>query len=417
MTKSSGPGPASGPGFAETVALIAALMGMGALSIDTMLPGLPAIGATFSLADANDTQLVVYVYMLGFALTQVFYGPLADSFGRRKVQLIGLSIMLAGAVLSTFAASFGQLLMARVLQGVGAASTRVLTGSMVRDRYAGREMARVMSFTAMVFFLVPAMAPAVGGLMLAFAGWRAIFAAMAVLCFATATWFFIRMPETLHPEFRRPFSVGSILGAVRLCVTNRQAVGYSTAIGLLFGALMGYIGSAEQILGSDVYRLGTLFPLAFASVTLSGALSGYVNSRFVRRFGMRKLGHGSHIAYVALTVVFTVVTLLNSGIPPLWFFLGAMIVLQFFFSNMMGNYNAMAIDPLGAVAGTGSSLIGAYTTLLGTASGAIIGQSFNGTVMPLVVGQLILAVVTLAIVRWTEHGRLFTARYETSSGH
>lgn len=415
MQYQKGPEAASGPGFTETVALIAALMGMGALSIDTMLPGLPAIADTFGLASHNDAQMVVYIYMIGFAVTQIAYGPLADSFGRRPIQLAGLIILLTGAAISAFAMSFEQLLIARVLQGVGAASTRVLAGSIVRDRYAGREMARVMSFTVMVFFLIPALAPSFGGVLLALAGWRSIFAAMSILCLATAIWFFLRMPETLHPEFRRPFSPRSIASAMRLCVTNREAVGYSTAIGLLFGALMGYIGSAEQILGSDVYKLGSLFPLAFASVTLAGGLSGYFNSRFVRRYGMRRLGHGSHLLYIALSLIFLIVTIACAGVPPLWLFIVAMIILQFFFSNLMGNYNAMAIDPLGEVAGTASSLIGSYTTLLGTAAGSIIGQSFSGTVLPLVLGQFVIGVTTLIVVLWTEHWRLFRPHHDKAA--
>ena len=402
MQNSQSSVPAKGPGFAETVALIAALMGMGALSIDTMLPALPAIAGTFRLASQNDAQLVVYIYMVGFALTQIVYGPLADSFGRRPVLLAGLAILVTGAALSAFASTFQQLLIARVLQGIGGASTRVLTVSMVRDRYAGREMARVMSFTVMVFFIIPALAPTFGGLLLALAGWRAIFAAMAALSFSVAGWYFIRMPETLHPEYRRTLSLASVIDAMRICVTNRTAVVYSTVIGLLFGALMGYIGSAEQILGSGVYQLGALFPLAFASVTLAGGLSGYVNSRLVRRFGMHKLARVSHIIYIGLSAVFLATTLVSGGIPPLWFFLAAMIALQFFFSNMMSNYNTMAIDPLGAVAGTAASLIGCYTTLVGTTVGAVIGQMFAGTVLPLVAGQFVVALATLGFVMWME---------------
>ena len=311
MTTTTGSPVRKGPGFAETVALIAALMGLTALGIDTMLPALPAIGTGFGLTEANELQLVVYAYMIGFGIAQVVYGPLSDVWGRRPLVIAGLVILIVGAVVSAFATGFTGLLIARVLQGIGAAAARVIAGaivsalatgfgdllvarllqgvgaaaarviavSIVRDRYAGREMARVMSFAMMVFMVVPVLAPTFGGLILALADWRSIFAVMAALSVAVGLWFYVRMPETLHPEFRRALSVRSIVDAARICVTNREAVGYSLAIGLLFAMLMGFIGSAEQILGSDGYRLGALFPAAFAAVAITGGVSAFINGR------------------------------------------------------------------------------------------------------------------------------------------
>lgn len=413
MQTTTGQPDRQGPGFSETVALIAALMGLTALAIDTMLPALPDIGESFGLVRQNDLQLVVYVYMIGFGLAQVVYGPLADVYGRRPVLIGGLVILLAGAIASAIAQSFELLLFARALQGIGAASARVMAVTIVRDRYAGREMARVMSFTMMVFMIVPVLAPTFGTLLLAVSGWRVIFATMAAMCVATGLWFYIRMPETLHPEYRRPLSVRSIAEATRLCVTNREAVGYSTAIGLLFAMLMGFIGSAEQILGSDGYHLGQLFPLAFASVAITGAVAAFVNSRLVRAWGMHRLSHGSHIVHVVLSAIFFALTCAYGGMPPLLMFIGMLVLLQFFFSIAISNYNALALDPLGSVAGTASSLIGAYTTVLGTLGGAIIGQAFDGTVMPLAAGFLIASAATLMIVVWTERGRLFEPHHAT----
>ena len=291
-------------------------------------------------------------------------------------------------------------------QGIGAAAARVIAVSIVRDRYAGREMARVMSFTMMVFMIVPVLAPTFGGVLLAAAGWRSIFATMAGLSIAVGLWFYVRMPETLHPEFRRALSVRSILEAARICVTNREAVGYSLAIGLMFAMLMGFIGSAEQILGSDGYRLGTLFPAAFASVAITGGVAAFVNSRLVRAWGMHRLSHGSHLIHVGLTAAFFAVAYLWNGLPPLWLFMVLMVAMQFFFSFAISNYNALALDPLGEVAGTASSLIGAFTTLVGTIGGALIGQAFDGTVVPLAAGFFALSASTLLIVYWTERGRL-----------
>lgn len=412
MTTPTGSPARQGPGFAETVALIAALMGLTALAIDTMLPALPAIGQSFGVAEANELQLVVYAYMIGFGIAQVVYGPLSDVYGRRPLVIAGLAILIAGAIVSAFATGFVGLLIARVLQGIGAAAARVIAVSIVRDRYAGREMARVMSFTMMVFMVVPVLAPTFGGLILALAGWRSIFAIMAALSIAVGLWFFIRMPETLHPEFRRPLSVRSIVDAARICVTNREAVGYSLAIGLLFAMLMGFIGSAEQILGSDGYHLGALFPAAFAMVAITGGVAAFINGRLVRTWGMHRLSHGSHLIHVGLTGAFFVMANVWGGLPPLWLFMAMMVAMQFFFSFAISNYNALALDPLGAVAGTASSLIGAFTTLVGTIGGALIGQAFDGTVVPLSAGFFGLSAVTLLIVLWTERGRLLQPHHQ-----
>ena len=406
MTTTTGLPARQGPGFAETVALIAALMGLTALAIDTMLPALPAIGDSFGLTEANELQLVVFAYMVGFGIAQVVYGPLSDVWGRRPLVIAGLVILIVGAVVSAFATGFTGLLIARVLQGIGAAAARVIAVSIVRDRYAGREMARVMSFAMMVFMVVPVLAPTFGGLILALSGWRSIFAVMAALSVAVGLWFYVRMPETLHPEFRRPLSVRSIVDAARICVTNREAVGYSLAIGLMFAMLMGFIGSAEQILGSDGYRLGALFPAAFAAVAITGGVSAFINGRLVRTWGMHRLSHGSHLIHVGLTAAFFAVAYLWNGLPPLWLFMVLMVAMQFFFSFAISNYNALALDPLGEVAGTASSLIGAFTTLVGTIGGALIGQAFDGTVVPLAAGFFALSASTLLIVYWTERGRL-----------
>ncbi|MCM5557141.1 multidrug effflux MFS transporter [Pleomorphomonas sp. JP5] len=411
MTTTTGLPARQGPGFAETVALIAALMGLTALAIDTMLPALPAIGDSFGLVEANELQLVVFSYMVGFGIAQIVYGPLSDVWGRRPLVIAGLVILIVGAIISALATGFAGLLVARVLQGIGAASARVIAVSIVRDRYEGREMARVMSFTMMVFMIIPVLAPTFGGLLLALAGWRSIFATMAALSVAVGLWFYIRMPETLHPEFRRALSVRSIVEAARICVTNREAVGYSLAIGLLFATLMGFIGSAEQILGSDGYRLGALFPAAFASVAVTGGIAAFVNSRLVRSWGMRRLSHGGHVIHLALAAIFLATAYAWDGLPPLWVFIAMMVAMQFFFSIAMSNYNALALDPLGEVAGTASSLIGAFTTLIGAVGGALIGQAFDGTIMPLTAGYFGLSALTLLIVFWTERGRLFQPHY------
>ncbi len=195
-----------GPGFTEFVAIVALMMAVTAISIDNLLPAFPAIETRFAVADPNRLQLLVYVYMLGFGPAQIIYGPLSDALGRRPVLLASLGVYVAGCVLAMLAPSFGWLLAARVIQGMGAAGGRVLSTAIVRDRFAGREMASVMSLIMMVFLIIPMVAPAIGGAMLAFGSWVYVFVSMLILAFILTVWFSWRMPETLHPEYRRPLS-------------------------------------------------------------------------------------------------------------------------------------------------------------------------------------------------------------------
>lgn len=393
--------------FSEFVALIAFLMGMTALGIDTLLPAFPPIAEEFGITTANDLQLLVYVYMFGFALTQLVYGPLSDSLGRRPTMIAGLLLFAAGGVFAMMAGSFSALIVARFVQGMGAASARVLAVSIVRDRFSGRDMARVMSLTMMVFIIVPVLAPAYGSVLLLFGGWRFLFGVIFAMVLAMLVWFALRMPETLHPEYRMPLAPGRIAGAVMVCLRNRIAVGYSTAQGLMFGALMGYVGSAQQIFETDVYALGAWFPLVFGLVAGAMGVGAFVNSRWVARFGMRRMAHGALVGHVATSALLLVACLAYAGHPPLILFAAILAFANFLFSMTVPNFNAMTMEPLGAVAGTAASLVGFYTTLLGAALGLYTGQHFDGTVTPLAWGFCVLSALTLVVVLWTEGGKLF----------
>jgi DHA1 family bicyclomycin/chloramphenicol resistance-like MFS transporter len=400
------------PRFREFVALIALMMGLTALSIDNLLPAFPAIQATYGVADTNELQLLVYVYMFGFGIVQLVYGPLSDVFGRRPILLAGLAIYAVGCVAAAFAPSFELLLVARAVQGLGVAAARELAVAIVRDCYSGREMARVMSLTFAVFIIVPVFAPATGSVTLLFGGWHLLFTTMLVLAVVVATWFWLRMPETLHPEYRFPLSARRIAEGIRLTVTNRAALGYSTAVGLMFGALMGYVGSSQQIFETDVYGLGPYFPVAFGAIAAVMGVAAVVNSQLVRRLGMRRLSHASILAFVGVSIVQVTLAAAYGGRPPLLLFGLVLAASQFLASLTFPNFNAMAMEPLGAVAGTASSFMGLYTTLLGTLLGLAIGQAFDGTVLPLGIGYLALSVLAVLVVFWTEEGRLFRPQHE-----
>ena len=401
------PRPWAGPGFSEFVAIVALMMAVIAISIDNLLPAFPAIGARFSVADPNRLQLLVYVFMLGFGPGQIVYGPISDALGRRPVLLASLGVYVAGCGLAMVAPSFEWLLAARVIQGVGAAGGRVLSTAIVRDRFSGREMASVMSLTMMVFLIVPMIAPAVGGLMLALGSWVYVFVSMLALAFWLILWFGLRMPETLRPEHRRPLSLAATMQAVRTTLTTRVAVGYATALGLMTGCIMGYVGSAQQVFDTGVYKLGPLFPLAFGLVAGSMGAATLINARIVRRLGMRALSHAGVAAFTVVGLAQVAIGLAYHGHPPLALFLGALSLNQFLISFAMPNFNALALEPLGAIAGTASSLLGCYTTILGAACGYLIGQAFDGTVLPIGIGYAGLGGLSLLVVAWTERWRLF----------
>ena len=394
------------PRFVEFVLIVALMMGVTAFAVDAVLPAFPAIGQEFGITEPNRLQLVVYVYMLGFGLAQLVYGPASDVVGRRPCYLVGVVIFTVGCVMALLANDLTSLLVSRFVQGIGAAPGRVLATAIIRDRFSGREMARVMSLNMTVFITVPVFAPAIGGLLIALGSWHVLFAAMMVLGIAAGLWFWRRMPETLSAENKMPFGIARIGAGIRQTMTSRMATGYATAVGLLFGAVMAMVGSAQQVF-AEAYGLGPWFPLAFALLAASMGIAGFVNSTVVRRYGMRRISHGSLLTLVGLGLVQVAAALFFSGHPPLLLFGVILAASQFMLGLSFPNFNALAMEPLGRIAGTASSLIGVYTTVLGALCGFIIGGAYDGTVIPLAAGYFVLASLTLGVVLATERGRLF----------
>ncbi len=389
--------------FIEFVGVIALMMSLTAFAVDVMLPALPQIGQALDLAGANDRQLIITFYLVGFAIGQLFFGPLSDRFGRKKPLYAGLAIFAVGSVLAAFSTSSAMLFAARALQGVGAAAPRVIAIAIVRDRFAGRSMARVMSFVIMTFIVIPIIAPTVGQGIMAVASWRWLFLVLLAASLVTLTWSWLRLSETRAAGDSLPLSAARIGGAVRLLATTRQTAGYAIAFGFFFGVLMSYVGSAEQIF-TDVYGLGENFPLAFGAVASAMILASFVNSRLVERVGMRRVSHISLMAFVAACGLMAAFGYPEK--PPLIVFCLFMAVAFFCFGLIGPNFNAMAMEPVGHIAGTASSFIGFYTTAAGATFGWLIGQSFDGTVRPLTVGFTLLAVAALVTVLITERGKL-----------
>lgn len=385
----------------EFVALVALMFSLVAMSIDAMLPALPAIGADLAVADANDTQLVVASLFFGLAFGQLLAGPLSDSFGRKPIIYAGFFLFMGGCLLSIFAPSFEWMIAGRVLQGFGAASPRIVTIALVRDLYEGRAMARVMSFALSVFILVPALAPTMGQGILVFAGWRAIFTTFVLIALITSVWFALRQPETLTLERRSAFSVRRILIAAREVCTTRSAIGYTLATGLIFASFVGYLSSAQQIF-QVTYRLGEWFPAYFAALAISIGSASVVNGRLVIRHGMHKISNAAIRTLTGLSLLFLIVAWTLGGLPPLWLFMTFFISMFFCVGLLFGNLNALSMEPLGHIAGVGASVVGFVATLISVPIGAAIGQAYDGTVMALAGGFSVFAAAALIAMRWAQ---------------
>lgn len=395
----------------EFIALIAGLMALNALAIDIMLPALPAMGEALKVAHENERQYVLTSYLVGFGIAQLFFGPISDRFGRRPPLMIGLVIYIAAAALAVLAPNFFTLLVLRFIQGVGAAATRVVGQSAVRDRFEGRAMAEVMSLIFMVFMAIPVVAPSIGQILLFSGHWQWIFLFMAGLAAVIALWAYFRLGESLTEERRRPLHPRVIAEGFALVFSNRSALFYGISSIFVMGALFGFIGTAQQIY-VDIYGLGAWFPIAFACVAGLMAVSSFLNSRIVGRFGMRRVTHAALVTFATLSGVWLFLAI--SDMLPFPVFMTIFALTMFSFGMVGSNTQALAMEPLGAVAGTASSVFGFLQTAGGAAIGAWIGSQYNGTVVPTAAGFFILALVAIACVMIAERGRLFgvSAQYQ-----
>ncbi len=388
----------------EFVILVASLISLVALSIDAMLPALPQIGQSLSNESENDRQLIVSFLFFGLACAQLLFGPISDSYGRRPAIFAGLGIFLIGCLISAFATSFSMMLVGRFLQGFGVAGPRIVTVAIVRDRFEGRAMAQIMSLVMMVFIIVPALAPGVGQLVLFVADWRMIFVLLIALAMISLVWFHYRQPETLPLEKRRPFAFSTIAAAFLETIRNRISCGYTIAGGFIFGAFLGYLNSVQQIY-QDAYDTGEMFSVYFGALALSLGLASWANSTLVMKHGMRKLSLIALTVMVGLSFAFLPVTLSYGGLPPLWMTVIWQMTSFFFIGMLFANFNALAMEPMGHIAGSASAVIGSLMTFMSLVFGGMVGQAFDGTILPLNLGFALLGLASLGVMVWIERTR------------
>jgi len=388
----------------EFVALIALLMSLVALSIDSMLPALGDIAAELRVRNPNDRQLVLVAFFLALGIGQLFYGPVSDSTGRKPAVAFGLALYLCGTLLALLATRFEILLAGRFLQGAGAAGPRIVSLALIRDRHGGREMARVFSLVMAVFIMAPVLAPALGQIILHFGSWRWIFVALFVLGSVALAWFLWRQPETLPPNRRAELSLHYLATAMLECLRSRVTLGYALTSGLVFAAFVVYLVTSQQMF-QEIYGLGPLFPLAFAVPAAAIGCASLINARLVMRFGMRRLCSLALRSASALSLVFVLLVALAGGVPPLWLLMSYLVICFFFVGISFGNLNALAMEPLGHIAGVGAAVVSFIATIVSVAIGTVIGQSYAGTLYPLALSFAGLVLASVLVMEWTEHGR------------
>lgn len=391
------------------IALVAAMTGLSALSIDAILPAFPELTRAFALpADQeNRIQHMVFMFMLGFSLMQFVFGILTDIFGRKKLIIIGILIYVSASAATFFIRQYDMLLAARFMQGVGIAAPRVIAMAVVRDVSHGRDMSRILSFVTMVFLIIPALAPFVGQFMLMLGDWHNIFWLFIVIGMATVLWTALVLPETLPVQARRPFNRASLQDAMRQVIRHRPTLVCMALIGMMFGMMMTYISQAEQIFQRDVYALGDKFPIVFGSVTVGMFVASMLNTRLVMRFGMQRLIVCALCVMVGIDALLLSVTVLSDGKPPLTVFVLLLIAHLSCFSLIMPNLNSLVLEPHHRIAGTVSALIGSLMSIVGIGIAQQISGRFNGTLYPFTIGYFTIAVAALLTFLWVRRSKAY----------
>ena len=391
--------------FREFVLLSACLIAMNALSIDPMLPALPDIGRDLAIAQPNDRQLIISVYFMGLGVGSLIFGVLSDRFGRKKVMGSAMALFILSSAACAAAQSFTMMLAGRAMAGFFAGASRVIAVSIIRDRFRGDAMARVMSLIFAVFMLIPVVAPSFGQAILWIAPWRWIFWILTILATLILVWMLVRLPETLAPENRVPISVPSLLRTMGVIMTTRSSIGYMLASGVVMSGLIGFILSIQQIF-FDVFGAQSIFPFAFAALAGSMGIGSLVNSRLVSRFGARRLSQGALLGLILTNSVHLAVIL--AGWETMISFMALQSVTMLMVSFTASNFSAISMEPFSKGAGAASSFQSFLTTAISSALGSVIGLSFDGSTLPLTLGLLAFGALSLLILFWAERGKLFT---------
>lgn len=379
----------------EFVALMASLMSIVALSIDALLPALPEIGHSLGVVNSSDNQLLITMIFLGLGFGQLVFGPLSDSFGRKPIVYIGFAVFIIASIVCVTTNNFEMMIIGRILQGVGLSSPRSLSISMIRDEFSGDYMAKILSIIVMFFILVPVIAPTFGQFLLNFFNWQSIFYANLVFGVLIMIWFWMRQPETLVKEKRIEFTPHLFIDGTKEFFKYKEAVAFTLVSGFITGSFMVYLSTSQQIFQVQ-YNLADMFPYIFASLAISVGFATYLNSRFVVKYGMFRIAYVSAIAYALISVLY--VALFWSGINPSIGILLSFFALQFFAVGFLfGNLRALAMQPLGHIAGIGAAINGFISTVMAVPIANYIGGFVTDSVLPLFIGFSIFGILSLLV--------------------
>ncbi len=389
-------------GHVEFVTLMAFLTSLTALSIDSILPALAIIGDDFNLAQSKETQLIIVTLFLGLAFGQYFYGPLADSIGRKPTIYIGISIFICGSLLSIYANDLNTMLIGRCLQGIGVASPRIVTMAIVRDSFSGNKMARIMSFMMTIFIIIPIIAPTLGYWILSLSHWRMIYIFTALFSLAILIWFALRQAETLKKEHKQAFNFSNIITNTIIIFKNKSVIGYTVISGLTFGIFLAYL-SASQHIFQNIYHTGDYFPYYFAALAASLGFASLLNAKWVLIFGSKKISWSALTAIIALSL--TTLVYMNFKESPLNLIeaMSYLSILFFLVGLLFGNLNALAMEPLGRLAGIGAGIIGSISTFIAIPLGHIIGTSIDTDLSNFILGFLISSIISIMILKYINH--------------
>jgi MFS transporter, DHA1 family, multidrug resistance protein len=394
---SSAPTDQSGISTREFTILVAFMMSITAISIDAILPALGAISQDIHLVHANQAQYILSAVFLGMALGQLICGPLSDAIGRKKILYAGISLFLCGSVVCFLAQDIETILIGRFLQGLGVAGPYVSAISIVRDKFSGREMAKIMSFVMLIFITVPALAPSLGQAILFLASWRYIFVLYIFYSVAIGLWIFLRLEETLPAENRIPFTVRGFVNGFKEVISNRVTMSFTVCMGLLFGGFVGYLNSSQQIF-QVMFNTGKMFTVYFGVLAALFGAASLVNSQLVEKWGMHYISKRAIIGIILSSVLF--LGLHRVADIQLWMFMLYASAIFFCFGLVFGNINALAMEPMGHVAGIASAIIGSVSSILSMIIGTSIGQMFNNTVVPVTTGFLIMSSLAMMVMQF-----------------
>ena len=400
--------PTTPPRFAmgerEFVAILAFTQALQALAIDAMLPGIGEIARDLGENNPNQRQLIIGIFLIGAGIGAILPGMFADRFGRRRVLLTALGIFIVMSVACALVQDFTVLLVLRFLQAAGSGGLTVLPLAIIRDRFEGDKMARLQSLIFVVFMIVPMLAPTLGQAVLAVAGWRWIFALIAVLGVMVSVWVYVRLPETLHPEFRQRIDLRTIGRNMGTTLTTRASIGYVLGSSVILGAMWGYIQSSQQLV-AEHFGAGAAFPAIFGGMALCMAAANFTNSRIVERFGARRVSHTAMFGFIVMAAL--QLWLATRPDQTLWQFIPVLTANMAFMGFIGANFGSIALQPFARIAGAASSVQAFLRMVTASLLGALIGQAYDGTARPLALALLVAGLLCLVGVLFSERGKLF----------